>query len=96
MEYPPQKRDNFKGLLLAEGHAVGALVYSGIGFMGTHQNTVKRTVVLAAAVMGTLADSAFNGFVRMTIHSNSSFFEFSVSISGIPGFILENNGKAND
>ena len=62
-----------KTLLLAEGHAVSALILGGIGLVGTHQNPIQRTVVLALTVMGTLLDSAFNGLVGMEVHKSSSF-----------------------
>ena len=61
------------GLLLAEGHAVGTLVLSRIGLVGTHQNPVQGTIVLAFAVMGTLVHSALNGLVGMAVHKIASF-----------------------
>jgi hypothetical protein len=57
-----------KHLLLAEGHAVGALVHGGIGLVGTHQNPLQRAVVLLAAVMGTGLHSALDALVCMTVH----------------------------
>jgi len=56
-------------LLLAEGHAVGALIHSGIVFVGTHQNPVQRTIVLVFTMMGTLVDSAFNTLVCVVVHN---------------------------
>ena len=58
-------------LLLAEGHAVGALVHSGIHLVGTHQDLVQRAVVFVLTMVGALLDSAFDALVCVTIHSNS-------------------------
>ena len=58
-------------LLLAEGLAVGALICSGIDFVGAHQDLVQRTVVLVTAVMGALLDGALNALVCMTVHHKS-------------------------
>ena len=60
-------------LLLAEGHAVGALVHGGIHLMGANQNLVQGAVVLVAAMMGTLLDGAFDALVCMAVHMRSSF-----------------------
>ena len=54
-----------------EGHAVGALIHSGIALVGTHQNPVQGAVILAAAVMGALMHGAFNGLVGVTIHNRN-------------------------
>ena len=56
------------GLLSAEGFAVGALIHGGIALMGAHQNLFQGAVVLALAVVGALAHSAFHTFVGMTVH----------------------------
>ena len=58
-------------LLLAEGHAVSALVLSGICLMGTNHDPVQGAIVLVFAMVGALADSAFDGFVGMTVHKKS-------------------------
>ena len=58
----------FDSLLLAEGLAVGALVLSGVCLMGTHQNTVQRTVVGIAAVVCALLDSTLDRLVSMAVH----------------------------
>jgi hypothetical protein len=58
-------------LLLAEGLAVGALIGGGVHFMGAHQDLVQGTVVLMAAVMGTLLVGTFNALVCVTVHSKS-------------------------
>jgi len=55
-------------LLLAEGHAVGALVHGGIGLVGTHQDLVQGAVVLALAVVGALLDGALDGSVGIAVH----------------------------
>ena len=76
-----------QGLLLPEGHAVGALVNGRIGFMGTHQNPVQRTVVLVAAMMGALCYGAFDAFVGMAVHIQTSFEMNSVSVCAAVGKI---------
>ena len=68
-------------LLLAEGHAVGALILSGVCLVGTHSDAVERTVVFLLTVMGTLADSTFDGLVGMAVHKKASFeFGFGSSM----------------
>jgi hypothetical protein len=57
------------GLLLAERLAVGTLIHSGIGLMGTHQNPIQGAVVLAVAVVSALLNGAFDALVCMAIHS---------------------------
>jgi hypothetical protein len=57
-------------LLLAEGLTIGALIHSGVGFVGAHQNAVQRAIVLSVAVVCARLDGAFNALVGMTIHSN--------------------------
>ena len=54
-----------------EGHTVRALVHGGIAFVGTHQDPVQGAVVLAAAVVTALVNSALNGFVGVTIHNRN-------------------------
>ena len=72
IKFPPggswRKRGNS---LPVEGHAVGALIHSGIALVGTHQNPVQGAVILAAAVMGALMHGAFNGLVGVTIHNRN-------------------------
>ena len=60
-------------LLLPEGLAVGALVHGRILLMGANQDLVQRAVVLMAAVMGALLDSAFDALVCVTVHKETSF-----------------------
>ena len=60
-------------LFLAEGHAVGALIHSGIHLVGTNQDFVQGTVVLMAAMVGALLDGAFDALVCMTVHKIASF-----------------------
>ena len=55
-------------LLLAEGLAVSALILSGVGLVGTHQNPVQRAVVLAVAVVCAGLDGAFDTLVCMAVH----------------------------
>ena len=57
-----------KDLLLLEGHAVSALIHSGIAFMGAHQNTIQRAVVSAVAVMCALLHGAFDTLVCIAVH----------------------------
>ena len=56
-------------LLLAEGHAVSALVYSGIHLVGTHQDLVQGAEVFMAAMVGTLSDGTLDTLICMTIHN---------------------------
>ena len=55
-------------LALAEGLAVGALVLSGICFVGADQNAIQRAVVLAVAVISALLYGAFDALVGMAVH----------------------------
>ena len=56
-------------LLLAEGHAVGALIHGGIALMGAHQDSIQGAVVGAVTVMGALLDSTLNALVCVAVHS---------------------------
>ena len=56
-------------LLLAEGHAVGALVLGGVHLVGTHQDLVQGAVVFVTTVMGTLCDGTLDTLVGMAIHT---------------------------
>jgi len=58
-------------LLLTEGHTVGALVYRGIGLVGTHKDPIQRAVVLAFAVVGALMDSTLDALVGMAVHKET-------------------------
>ena len=60
-------------LLLAEGHAVGALIDSGVHFVGTHQDLVQGAEVLVATMVGTLLNGTFDTLVCMTVHRKASF-----------------------
>ena len=65
------------GLLLAEGHAVGALVHGGIGLVGTHQDAVQGTVVGAVAVISTLGNGTLDALVGVAVHDSlPPSFEF--------------------
>ena len=57
-------------LLFPEGHAVGALVHSGIGFVGAHQDPVQGAVVLILTVVRTLLNGAFDALVCVIIHND--------------------------
>ena len=76
-----------QGLLLPEGHAVCALVNSGIGLMGTYQNPVQRTVVLIPAMVGTLCNGALDALVGMAVHKKPSFEMNSVPVCPVRGKI---------
>ena len=58
---------------LAEGFAVSALIDSGVGFVGAHQDLIQRAEVLGVAVVGALLDGAFDGLVGIAVHIGSSF-----------------------
>ena len=60
-------------LLLAEGHAVGALLLGGIGLVGAHTDLVQRAVILVLAVVGAGAHGAPDGLVGMAVHKEASF-----------------------
>ena len=61
-------------LLLAEGHAVRALIHGRIGLMGADHNPLQRTVVGLIAMMGALLDSAFDALVCIAVHSEILLF----------------------
>ena len=66
---PAQAGEAFRHLLLScERQAVGALIDCRIALMSADDNLVQRAVVLQIAVMGTLADSTFNGLVCFAVH----------------------------
>ena len=83
-------------LLLAEGHAVGALVLGGVCLMGANQDPVQGAVVLAVAVMGALGYGALNGLIRIAVHGNSSFFGFGLIIPRKRRTMLEKCGNPAD
>ena len=62
-----------ENLLLAEGHAVGALILGRIALVGTNTDLVQGAVVLVFTMMGTLVDSTFNALVCVVVHDISSF-----------------------
>ena len=80
-------------LLLAEGHAVGALIHGGVALMGTDQNAVQSTVILILAVVCTLVNSALNALVSLVVHICSSFFVDRDSMADffcyIPSFLID-------
>ena len=63
----------FMPLSLAEGLAVGALVLSGVCFVGAYQNAVQRAVICITAVICALRYSAFDTLIGVTVHKKSSF-----------------------
>ena len=58
-------------LLSVKRHAVGALLGSGIGLMGTHHDLIQRAVVLRTAMILALVDGALNVVVSTArmVHS---------------------------
>ncbi len=56
-------------LLLAEGLAVGALVHSRIGLVGTYQDPLQGAVVGIFTMVGTLGNSTLNTLICMAAHS---------------------------
>ena len=50
-------------LFLPEGHTVGALVNGGVALVSTYQDLIQRAVVCSLAMVGTLADGAFDALV---------------------------------
>ena len=54
--------------LLAEGHAVGTGVLSGIGLVGTNHDLVQSTVVAGLGVVCTLLDSTLDTLIG--VHKN--------------------------
>ena len=73
LRQPGLPQSSFLQLLLAEGHAVGALVNSGVHFVGTHQDAVQGAVILVATMVGALLDSTLDALVCMTVHRKASF-----------------------
>ncbi len=57
--------------LLAEGFAVGALVNSGVGLVGAHQDPIQAAEVLAVTVVCALLDSTFDTLVGVAVHIHS-------------------------
>ena len=55
-------------LLLAEGHAVGALILGGVLLMGANLNALQRAVIGIAAVVSALGNGTFDALVGVTVH----------------------------
>jgi hypothetical protein len=55
-------------LLLAERHAVGTLVNSGVGLMGTHHDPLQGAVVLGVAMVSALLDGTLDALVSIVVH----------------------------
>ena len=62
-----------KKSLLAEGHAISALLLGRVGLVGTHQDAVQRAVVGLVAVVSAGLDSALDALVGILVHVRSSF-----------------------
>ena len=56
-------------LLLAEGHAVGALIHVGVSFMSANQDMIQGAVICILTMVCALSNSALNALVCITIHS---------------------------
>jgi len=69
-----RQKPPLRQLLLTEGHAVGALVNSGIAFMGAHQNALQRAVVGILTVIGALGNGTFDALVCVAAHSHFLLF----------------------
>lgn len=79
---PQPKLRPDQDLLLAEGHAVGALILSGIALVGAHTDLAQSAVVAALGVVGALIDGTFDALVL--VHTkNLLCFGFGDSITGI-------------
>ena len=73
-----------KKSLLAEGHAISALLLGRVGLVGTHQDAVQRTVVGLVAVMGTLGNGAFDALIGIAVHNTlPPSFDFEGSMHTI-------------
>ena len=66
----PERVD--RPLLAGKGHAIGALLYRGIGFMSADFDLIERAVVLQITVVGTLSHCTFNCLVCIAVHDSSS------------------------
>ena len=55
-------------LLLAEGHAVGALVHSGVCLVGTHHDPLQGAVVCFIAMVHALGNGALDALVGIVVH----------------------------
>ena len=63
-------------LLLAEGHAVGALVLGGIALVGAHQNALQSAVVTGVGMVGALMDGALDALVGIVHNETPPFLGF--------------------
>ena len=61
-------------LFLAEGLAIGALVHSGVGLVGAHQDLLQRAVVGIVAVVSALLDGALDALVGVAVHGIDLLF----------------------
>ena len=65
---PAEKQQGLGPLLLAEGHAVGALIHGRVLLVGTHHDPVQRAVVCGIAVVRALRNGALNALVGIAAH----------------------------
>ena len=68
------KRRRKDTLLFLEGLAVGALIHSGICFVGTYQDFVQRAEIFTVTVVSALLNGTFDGFIGLAVHLTSSFY----------------------
>ena len=79
LRQPGLPQSSFLQLLLAEGHAVGALILAGVALVGAHQDPVQRAVVLILSVVCTLLDGAFDALVGVAVHENCLLYFWILS-----------------
>ena len=60
----------FPTLFYCKGLAVGTLLLSWVGFVGTNLNFTQRAVVLACCVVFALLYSTFDTLVNLSVHNN--------------------------
>ena len=69
-------------LLLAEGHAVGASIHSGVCFVSAYLDLLQRAVVGISTMMCALGNGTLDALVCVTVHSFFLLlFEFGISIA---------------
>ena len=61
-------------LFLTEGHAVGALILSGVTLVGTHQNAIQRAEVCFVTVISALMNGALDALIGIAIHNRFLLF----------------------
>ena len=68
------RRDSRDTLFLSEGHAVSALVNSGIALVCAHQDLVQGAVVCLITMMCALLNGTFDALVGIAIHGSFLLF----------------------